>query len=107
MPIYIFGSFSLRCSDLDEDKAQNKMAFGLALGLVTYVALFFFAWGFLYLTWFGAPLAVGIVWLFMVYHNTMIDDNCKSQAVDLSEGQDSLIFPEICWLIPSSLFCDR
>jgi glycerol-3-phosphate O-acyltransferase/dihydroxyacetone phosphate acyltransferase len=76
LPIYIVGLFSLRCSDLDEDKAQNKMAFGL----ITYVALFFTAWGFLYLTWFGAPLAVGIVWLFMVYHNTMIDDNCESSS---------------------------
>lgn len=80
LPMYIVGSFSLRCSDLDEDKAQNKMAFGLVLGLLTYVSLFFVAWGFMYLTVFGAPLAVGIVWLFLLYHNTMIDDNCESRG---------------------------
>ncbi|ORY54383.1 hypothetical protein BCR35DRAFT_310386 [Leucosporidium creatinivorum] len=75
LPIYLVGKWSLRLSALEEDKAQNKIAISLILALFTYFALFLTAWALLFLTPLGAVGAFAIVWLFAVYHNTLIDDN--------------------------------
>ena len=45
--------------------------------MVTYFALFILAWFSLFLTPLGAVGAMIIVWLFAVYHDTLIDDNCE------------------------------
>ncbi|KAI5480683.1 glycerol-3-phosphate-acyltransferase [Pseudohyphozyma bogoriensis] len=75
LPIYLVGKYSLTFSTLEEDLAQNKIALGLVLGIITYPALFVVAWMLLFMTPLGGVLAFGFVWLFAVYHNTLIDDN--------------------------------
>ncbi|SCV72966.1 BQ2448_6891 [Microbotryum intermedium] len=75
MPIYLMGKYSLRFSDLQEDHAQNKIAVCLVLSMATYVILFFLAWAFLFIAPYGFILAAIFVWLFAVYHNSLIDDN--------------------------------
>ena len=76
LPIYLISKYSLRFSDLEEDAAQNKIALGLVLAVLTYPTLFIAAWFLLFTTPVGGVLAAGFVWLFAVYHNTLIDDNC-------------------------------
>lgn len=49
---------------------------GLILAVVTYSTLFVTAWMMLFLTPVGAFFAFGFTWLFVVYHNTIVDDNC-------------------------------
>ncbi|SCZ94813.1 BZ3500_MvSof-1268-A1-R1_Chr12-1g03675 [Microbotryum saponariae] len=75
MPIYLMGKYSLRFSDLQEDHAQNKIAVCLVLSMATYVTLFFLAWAFLFIAPYGFILAAIFVWLFAVYHNSLVDDN--------------------------------
>ena len=78
LPIYLISKYSLRFSDLEEDAAQNKIVLGLILAVLTYPILFITAWFLLFTTPVGGVLAAGFVWLFAVYHNTLIDDNCAS-----------------------------
>lgn len=89
LPIYLIGRYSLRFSDLEEDLAQNKVrrlllfssrradeqqiALGLIIAVLTYPAMFIAAWALLFLTPLGGVLAFGFVWLFAVYHNSIIE----------------------------------
>lgn len=75
LPIYLITKYSLRLSRMEEDHAQFKIALGLIFAILTYPTLFVFSWFVLFLTPIGGILALGFVWLFAVYHNTMIDDN--------------------------------
>lgn len=108
LPIYLVGKWSLRFSDLEEDHAQNKVspassrphvlcltriaysqiALSLILGMVTYSTLFVIAWFSLFLSPLGAIGAMLIVWLFAVYHDTLIDDNCESHSIPISTPSD-------------------
>lgn len=58
--------------------------------MVTYAALFVVAWFSLFLTPLGAVGAMIIVWLFAVYHDTLIDDNCGSlgSRIQLARPED-------------------
>ncbi|KAM0753442.1 hypothetical protein T439DRAFT_322346 [Meredithblackwellia eburnea MCA 4105] len=75
LPIYLIGKFSLRFSDLEEDAAQNKIALGLVLAIMTYPVLVLGAWWLLFGTRLGGVMAIGFGWVVAVYHNTLIDDN--------------------------------
>lgn len=77
LPIYVIAKYSLRLSKKEEDISQNKIMLGLILALVIYPGLFAVAWLMLLLTPVGAFFAFGFTWLFVVYHNSIIDDNCK------------------------------
>ncbi|KAM0786004.1 hypothetical protein ACM66B_006822 [Microbotryomycetes sp. NB124-2] len=75
LPVYLVGKYSLRFSDLDEDIAQNKISLGLVLAIIVYLSLFAFVWTLLVVVPLGGILAAFIVWLFVVYHNILIDGN--------------------------------
>lgn len=78
MPVYIMGRLGARLvEDEEETQAQNKVAFGLVSLLLIYPAIFFFLWALLWYTPTGALLAAGIVYLFAVYHNKMINGQCS------------------------------
>lgn len=77
LPIYVISKYSLRISKKEEDISQNKIMLGLILAVVTYSTLFVTAWMMLFLTPVGAFFAFGFTWLFVVYHNSIIDDNCS------------------------------
>lgn len=78
LPIYLVSKYSLRFSELEEDTAQNKMALGLILAMLLYATLFGLAWFLFFATPVGGFVVAGFLWLFAVYHNTLIDDNCQS-----------------------------
>ena len=97
-PLYVVGKLTLRLINSDEPEsfAQNKIVFGLLLALLTCAfppldasgsrrvgadvrepidpALFFLAWAFFYHTPAGAVASVLLVWAFVRYHNSLIDD---------------------------------
>ncbi|KAF9020653.1 glycerol-3-phosphate-acyltransferase [Hymenopellis radicata] len=76
MPVYIMGRLGARMvEDEEETQATNKVTFGLLSMLMIYPAAFFFLWALLWYTPTGAILAGGIVYLFAIYHNKMINDN--------------------------------
>ncbi|KAK4048505.1 hypothetical protein OIV83_004673 [Microbotryomycetes sp. JL201] len=75
LPVYLVGKYSLRFSDVDEDIAQNKISLGLVLAIIVYLSLFAFVWTLLVVVPLGGVLAAFIVWLFVVYHNILIDGN--------------------------------
>ena len=57
----------------------EQISLGLVLAILTYLSLFVFLWTLLVVVPFGGLLAAIIVWLFVVYHNILIDDNCECQ----------------------------
>ncbi len=74
MPVYIMGRLGARMvEDEEETQATNKVTFGLLSMLMIYPAAFFFLWALLWYTPMGAILAGGIVYLFAIYHNKMIN----------------------------------
>jgi glycerol-3-phosphate O-acyltransferase/dihydroxyacetone phosphate acyltransferase len=74
LPVYIVGRLGARLVDDEEETlAQNKVLFGLLFSLMIYPAIFYFLWAFLWYTPIGALLAAGIVWLFAIYHNKLIN----------------------------------
>ncbi|PCH35853.1 acyltransferase [Wolfiporia cocos MD-104 SS10] len=75
-PAYLFARFGASLAeDEEETQAQNKVVFGLLLVLITYPAMFFFLWAFLWYTPVGALAALSIVVLFAKYHNKLVNDN--------------------------------
>lgn len=75
LPIYVVGAFSVRMAELEEDRAQVKIALGLVLAMGTYVALFSLACVGLALVPLGFVLAAIAVLCFWLYHQRLIDDN--------------------------------
>jgi len=75
-PVYFMGRMGARMvKDEEETQAQNKVAFGLLSSIVIYPASFLFLWAIFWYTPLGALFAAVIVYLFAVYHTTMIDGN--------------------------------
>lgn len=74
MPVYFMGRFGARLvEDEEETQAQNKLVFGLLSMLLIYPAFFFFLWSMFLYTQVGVLMALGILWLFARYHDTMIN----------------------------------
>ncbi|KAK7677512.1 hypothetical protein QCA50_019518 [Cerrena zonata] len=75
-PAYLFARYGAKLvEDEEETQAQNKIVFGLLFLLMIYPATFFFVWSFLRFTAVGAFVAVTFVFLFVMYHNKLINDN--------------------------------
>ncbi|BGO95444.1 hypothetical protein NBRC10512_001412 [Rhodotorula toruloides] len=79
LPVYLFARYAAS-NALEEDQAQNKVALGLVLALVTYATFFAVACALLWtsIPWGGALLVaiVGTI-AFVAYHNRLIDDNYR------------------------------
>lgn len=77
LPVYLFARYA-SSGALEEDQAQNKVAIGLVLALVTYAAFFAVACVLLWtsIPWGGAILVaiVGTI-AFVAYHNRLVDAN--------------------------------
>lgn len=77
LPVYLFARYA-SSGALEEDQAQNKVAIGLVLALVTYATFFAVACGLLWtsIPWGGAILvAVAGTVAFVAYHNRLVDEN--------------------------------
>ncbi|KAI0644683.1 glycerol-3-phosphate-acyltransferase [Trametes meyenii] len=75
-PAYVMGRVGARMvEDEEETQAQNKVVFGLLLLFMIYPAAFFFIWAFLWYTPAGAFVSAAAVFLFAIYHNSLINDN--------------------------------
>ncbi|KZT29092.1 glycerol-3-phosphate-acyltransferase [Neolentinus lepideus HHB14362 ss-1] len=75
-PAYVMGRLGARLvEDEEETQAQNKIIFGLLFVLMAYPAAFFFLWAMFLYTPIGALASATIVFLFVQYHNKMINDN--------------------------------
>lgn len=75
-PLYIMGRLGASLvEDEEETQAQNKVVFGLLFLLLIYPATFMFLWALFWFTPTGALLAAGIIYLFAIYHNRLINDN--------------------------------
>lgn len=73
-PVYVMGRIGAKLVENEEEtQAQNKLAFGLISLLLIYPALFFFLWALFWYTGLGALLSGLMVYLFAVYHITIID----------------------------------
>ncbi|BGP27530.1 hypothetical protein JCM10295v2_006502 [Rhodotorula toruloides] len=79
LPVYLFARYAAS-NALEEDQAQNKVALGLVLALVTYATFFAVACALLWtsIPWGGALLVaiIGTI-AFVAYHNRLIDDNYR------------------------------
>ncbi|GAA5989981.1 hypothetical protein JCM10908_002407 [Rhodotorula pacifica] len=79
LPVYLFARYA-SSGALEEDQAQNKVAMGLVLALVTYAAFFAVACVLLWtsIPWGGAILVaiVGTI-AFVAYHNRLVDANYR------------------------------
>lgn len=79
LPVYLFARYA-SSGALEEDQAQNKVAIGLVLALVTYAAFFAVACVLLWtsIPWGGAILVaiVGTI-AFVAYHNRLVDANYR------------------------------
>ncbi|GAA5877846.1 hypothetical protein JCM3774_000194 [Rhodotorula dairenensis] len=79
LPVYLFARYA-SSGALEEDQAQNKVAIGLVLALVTYAAFFAVACGLLWtsIPWGGAILVaiIGTI-AFVAYHNRLVDANYR------------------------------
>ncbi|KAI0674865.1 hypothetical protein C8Q78DRAFT_1009320 [Trametes maxima] len=74
-PAYVMGRVGARMvEDEEETQAQNKVVFGLLLLFMIYPAAFFFLWAFLWYTPAGAFVSAAAVFLFAIYHNSLIND---------------------------------
>lgn len=75
LPIYVVGAYSVYLAELEEDRAQIKIALGLVLAIGTYVALFSLACVGLVWVPLGFVAAAVFVVCFWLYHQRLIDDN--------------------------------
>ena len=75
LPIYVVGAYSVYLAELEEDRAQLKIALGLVFAMGTYVALFSLACVGLVWMPLGFVLAAVFVVCFWLYHQRLIDDN--------------------------------
>lgn len=87
LPVYLFARYA-SSGALEEDQAQNKVAIGLVLALVTYAAFFAVACVLLWtsIPWGGAILVavVGTI-AFVAYHNRLVDANVGRPRSSLSQ----------------------
>ena len=74
LPAYVLARYGARLvEDEEETQAQNKIVFGLLFLLMVYPATFFFVWSVLAYTPVGALIALTFVFLFVMYHNKLVN----------------------------------
>lgn len=82
LPVYVIGRLGAKMvEDEEETQAQNKVVFGLLFLLMIYPAAFFFLWALFWYTPAGALLAFGTVYLFAIYHNSLINGASSGSEV--------------------------
>ncbi|EIN11226.1 acyltransferase [Punctularia strigosozonata HHB-11173 SS5] len=75
-PVYAMARYGAKLvEDEEETQAQNKVVFGLLFVMLIYPAAFVFLWAMLWYSPIGAIVSAGILYLFGMYHNRMINDN--------------------------------
>jgi glycerol-3-phosphate O-acyltransferase/dihydroxyacetone phosphate acyltransferase len=73
-PVYVLGRLGASLVvDEEETFAQMKVVLGLLAMLMVYPAMFLFLWALLLFSPIGAIVAGGVLYLFAVYHNRLVN----------------------------------